>query len=244
MITATDFAKLRIEAFEDIDFKTQVQIAGEDGTMLDHYEVLVNPETITRKTAITYEMKEEKGLKNKVPYYNNKPEEFKLDVLLDSTGIIPAKTNLDLTNSGSEVTQIKDIANEVALLQQFCLDPNGKIHRPHFLRLTWGKFLFEGALTALDIDYKLFTPDARPIRAIAHISLISALSDEKAVKLENAQSPDITHERSMKLSDNLPLLVNRIYNTGKYYIDVAQVNKLNSFRKIKLGTKIIFPPVQ
>jgi nucleoid-associated protein YgaU len=55
-------------------------------------------------------------------------------------------------------------------------------------------------------------------------------------------SPDITHERKVMANDKLPLMTKKIYNDKKYYIDVAAYNRLDSFRNIQPGIKILFPP--
>lgn len=229
--------KLRLEAYRDSGYSEKVVIDGKD-----RFEVMINPETITRKIGIEYSEVKENGNRNNGTYFKNKPEDFKLDVLLDSTGIIPSTNEFKFT---TDLT-IKDISAEIELLRKFCVDTNGETHRPHFLKLFWGAgdSFFKGALTNLDIDYKLFTPDARPIRAVAHISLISAISASDAVLLESAQSPDITHERQIESSDTLHLLCHKFYKDNTYYTDVAKANKMNSFRKIKTGSKILFPPVK
>lgn len=247
MFIPAKFEKLRIEAYKESSFadSSKVSVPVADGTR-DYFEVLVNPETITRKMGIEYSEVKEKGNKNNGTFFKIKPEEFKLDVLLDSTGVVPSPTNVPLSTSTDTPSLLKDISAEIELLRKLCVESDGESHRPHFIKLFWGKMdgFFKGAITALDIDYKLFTPDARPIRAIVHISLISSISAAEAVKLEDAHSPDITHERIFKPEDNLPLMTHRIYKDGSYYIDIARQNKMNSFRKIKTGTKIQFPPLQ
>lgn len=229
--------KLRIEAYEDSAFSKQVIVDG-----IRQFQTLINPETITRKIGIEYSEVKEKGNKNNGNYFKNKPEDFKLDILFDATGIIPSTNEFKFT---TDLT-LKDVSAEIELLKKFCVDTNGDTHRPHFLKLFWGAgdSFFKGALTALDIDYKLFTPDARPIRAIAHISLVAAISATDAVLLEAAKSPDITHERQIETSDSIHLLCNKFYKNSGYYTDVAKANKLNSFRKIKTGSKILFPPIK
>jgi len=36
----------------------------------------------------------------------------------------------------------------------------------------------------------------------------------------------------------------KIYGDSKYYLEVARANKLINFRKLKIGQKIFFPPLQ
>jgi hypothetical protein len=60
---------------------------------------------------------------------------------------------------------------------------------------------------------------------------------------ENRESPDITHERIFKGTDRIDLLTEKIYERDIHYINVAGFNSLDSFRNIKTGSKIFFPPL-
>jgi len=42
--------------------------------------------------------------------------------------------------------------------------------------------------------------------------------------------------------DTLPAMCDRLYGDSKYYIAVAAANGLTSFRDIKPGTPLVFPP--
>jgi hypothetical protein len=44
----------------------------------------------------------------------------------------------------------------------------------------------------MDIGYKLFDSQGRPLRAIVKASFIGSVEDKKRVAKENAQSPDLT----------------------------------------------------
>ena len=57
-------------------------------------------------------------------------------------------------------------------------------------------------------------------------------------------SPDITHKRIIKQGDTLALMTQKIYNDQHYYMDVANVNRLDGFRKTTPGTEIFFPPIK
>jgi len=36
----------------------------------------------------------------------------------------------------------------------------------------------------------------------------------------------------------------RIYGDSKYYLEVAKANNITNFRKLTVGGKIFFPPIQ
>jgi len=47
----------------------------------------------------------------------------------------------------------------------------------------------------------------------------------------------------VKDGDTLPLLCHRIYGDSGYYADVARFNGLSSFRRLKPGLALHFPPL-
>jgi nucleoid-associated protein YgaU len=95
----------------------------------------------------------------------------------------------------------------------------------------------------MKINYKLFRPDGSPVRAEVDAKFKEILDPELRVAQENDQSPDLTHVRTVKDGDTLPLYCKDIYGDPKYYIEVARVNKLISFRNLKVGQRIEFPPL-
>ena len=96
----------------------------------------------------------------------------------------------------------------------------------------------------MDIDYTLFRKDGRPIRAKVKCVFKGTVDYKLMVAKEKKSSPDLTHERTVKMNDRLSLLAEDIYENNSYYIDVARNNKLLSFRNITLGQKIKFPPIK
>ena len=159
------------------------------------------------------------------------PQEFNFDFLFDSTGVI-----------SSLFSPPAPVADQLDAFRHKILQYQGNIHRPYYLKIHWGTLLFKGVLTSMDIEFKLFKPDGSPIRAIAKCAFKGSIEENLRVAMENAMSPDITHERKVAANDRLPLMTKKIYNDIRYYIDVAGFNRLDGFRNIPTGVKILFPP--
>ncbi|MBL7740221.1 MAG: LysM peptidoglycan-binding domain-containing protein [Chitinophagaceae bacterium] len=219
--------KLHIVAFKNADFSLS-SIAGPP------FFVLINPESYTCRYKIDYCDTQESGssgtsLKfNKIP-----PQEFSFDFLFDGTDVIPS-----VFQSGLPVIA------QLEVFKRSIMDYSGVIHRPHYLVIHWGTLLFKGVLVSMDIEFKLFSPSGIPVRAIAKCTFRESVPDQLRHAKENRMSPDISHQRMIKESDKLPLVTKEIYQDQQYYIDVAGYNKMDSFRKIKPGTAIAFPPVE
>jgi nucleoid-associated protein YgaU len=107
----------------------------------------------------------------------------------------------------------------------------------------WGKDLVKGVCSSLNIAYKLFNPNGTPIRAMCKVTIREMKDDERRVAEERRSSPDLTHYRTVKKGDTLPLMCYRIYGHSKYYVQVAKVNGLSNFRNLQPGTELFFPPI-
>ncbi|MCK5703624.1 MAG: LysM peptidoglycan-binding domain-containing protein, partial [Cyclobacteriaceae bacterium] len=57
------------------------------------------------------------------------------------------------------------------------------------------------------------------------------------------QSPDLTHFKIVKEGETLPLIAKKIYGDSKYYLEIARVNNINNFRRLKTGQQLVLPPI-
>jgi Contractile injection system tube protein len=243
--------KMVIEAFAKPDFSGGALSIG-SGPKPKEFTLLVNPETYTRKYAVEFVPDSTPNTTSKAMYYKNKPEEFKIDVLFDATGVVidGGMLNLAIVNPFGNDNE-NDVSGQITTLLNFCYTYSGDIHRPNYLKITWGDLgniehggIFKGVLTSIDIDYKLFRPDGKPLRAVAHLTLMSSIDPATAIKLEDPKSPDVTHRRVFNASDHFTLVAEKVYDDLNYYIDVAKANKMLSFRRVAQGTKIKLPPLK
>ena len=195
---------------------------------------LINPETYSHRYKIDFYDTQAPGTSgsslrfNKIP-----PEELNFDFVFDGTGVIQ-----------SIFPSALPVNEQLEIFKHQLLQYQGEIHRPYYLKIHWGTLLFKGVLTSLDIEYKLFSPDGTPLRAIAKCAFKGSIEESLRLAIENRMSPDITHKRILKQGDTLALLTQKIYNDQHYYMDVAEVNRLDGFRKTKPGTEIFFPPIK
>jgi hypothetical protein len=161
------------------------------------------------------------------------PEDLELEFMFDRTGAMNAK---DITGDG--------VIDDINRFKRIALDFNSSTHEPNYLKIFWGALMFKGRLEEMGITFKLFKPDGAPLRAVIHAKFKGSVDDELRVHRENASSPDLTHIRLVKAGDKLPLMTYNIYGDSKYYLEVARVNKLINFRRLRVGQKLIFPPVE
>jgi len=87
----------------------------------------------------------------------------------------------------------------------------------------------------------MFDKYGLPIRAKVKADFIERTT--KAGSLLNLlSSPDLTHRVEVKEYDLLPNLTYKVYNNQNYYLQVARVNRLKNFRKLRPGV-LVFPPI-
>lgn len=93
----------------------------------------------------------------------------------------------------------------------------------------------------MEVTYTLFTPEGVPLRAMVKMSFVEFVSAEKAEKLANNHSPDMSHLVTLKAGDSVARLCQKIYGDSCLADEVAGVNGLCGFRHVKPGTTLLFP---
>jgi len=98
-------------------------------------------------------------------------------------------------------------------------------------------------IVGTNYDFKLFDPQGQPLRATAKVTFKSDETDALRESFNKANSPDLTHRRTVKAGDTLPLMCHRIYGDASMYLQIAKINKLLNFRNIEVGQELFFPPI-
>lgn len=221
-----EFEKLKIYAYTDPG-------CGDDKLAklpVNPIVAMINPENYSEEIKIEFNNGQANGTSGNQPRFEKKlPSELALEFLYDNTGIIDDRPR-------------DDISNDIAQLKDFLMGYDGDIHQTRFFKFVWGTALMKGVCSALNITYKLFNPDGKPIRAICKVTIKEVTEEQRRVLEQNNHSPDLTHFRIVKRGDTLPLMCYQIYGDAKYYMQVAQVNRLANFRQLEPGSELFFPP--
>lgn len=235
MIALGQLHKLKLKAYNDADC-TQEKPGAE-------FTVQVNPETYTVTQSIEYNVQQAQGTSAApLPYVRSGPQNMEFEFIFDGTGVIP-KNGIPFSSTIPGLAEKPNIIEAIAKFKKVVYDYDGKKHEPPFVKIYWGTLLFKCRLITMAITYKLFNADGTPIRAIAKCTFNGAITDDLRVELENRQSPDLTHLRTVQQGDTLPLMTYRIYDDESLYLEIARVNNLTNFRDLKPGTQLFFPPI-
>lgn len=146
-----------------------------------NYTVMINPESLKVDRTVKYSNKQ--ALNSSAPsqkYESSSGSAMNIDLVIDCTGIVDDSRT--------------DLPSEIKKLQKVVYEYNGKIHRPNYVRITWGKnFSFDGVLTSFNTTYTLFKPDGTPLRAKIAIAFNAYKAREAVVQEDDRSSPDMTH---------------------------------------------------
>lgn len=215
--------KLKIESYKNLDFS--------QGNKIEEYTVTFNPEKFSHDFRIAYDKQQAIGSSGtETRYFKTLPESISFSLLFDST--IELEDNKD-KNVNTELNKFKDVVFKY----------NGDIHRPNYLKLIWGNFFFKGQVESMQITYTAFSSEGDPQKATADVHFIQVKEQKTRLSEENKSSPDLTHVYNVKEGDTITIIASRIYGNPRYYLNIAKVNKLKSFREIKPGMQLILPPI-
>ncbi|MXV49670.1 hypothetical protein GS399_01700 [Pedobacter sp. HMF7647] len=218
--------KLKIESWPDIKRK---------GTASKTFTAFINPDEFTLNYSVLTESTNAAGANGSAGgFLGTKPLEVSLKFFLDGTNANGVKLDVP--------SKIREFYETIGY--------DGKVHRTSFLRITWGhltwlrtnQYEFDCELKTTSIQYKLFKFDGTPLRVIISATFAEKVAAEKQLAEDRKESPDLTHVRIVKEGDTLPGMVEKIYGDFKYYLEVARINKLQNFRDLQPGQKLIFPP--
>jgi hypothetical protein len=215
----------------------------------DCYTVQVNPSSYTLNRQVNYSFLRGQGFSaSEAVFSDSQPVHLDFEFLFDGTGVIPAPAPLgDIPLVGAIASALSPstpfvVMDEIAKLNKL-VGYDGKVHRPRPLLLVWGSLAFSCVVTSIDYRFTLFKEDGTPLRAVAKCTFCESIPGAERVRRDNASSPDLTHLRDVKDGDTLPLLAYDVYANPQLYLEVARVNKLIDFRRLRSGTRLAFPPV-
>ena len=240
-----DFAEGKLEKLKIIPCE-QADYSDLDIDNDEAYEVMLNPETVTEKFEVKYTDTSGSGAtSSELKFDKILPQTYDLNLVFDSTGILSDDNSLGTNLISFE--EPESVPEQIERFKAVVLNYVGDVHQPRYVVLVWGatdgEKLFKGRMTNLEINYTLFQPDGTPIRAKAKATFKESITIEDQNSEKKDNSPDLTHVRTVKEGDTLPLMTHRIYGDSKYYLEVARVNKLRNFRNLEVGSKIVFPPI-
>jgi hypothetical protein len=216
-----ELKKMLIEAYQQADYS---------GSAVDRFTVMFNPSTYTQKYEVEYQERQGQGDTGSPQVFGKiKPQDYSFDFLFDGTGTVADKVEVRET-----VDRFLTVTGK----------HDGEIHRPKYLKLSWGSLLSKCVLKSAEITYTLFRPDGFPLRAKVKATFSENVEDTLRVAEQRNSSPNLTHVHQVEEGEHLSLLAHRFYGEPGRYLQVAQYNRLRNYRRLEPGQTIVFPPIK
>lgn len=191
-------------------------------------DVMINPESIKHNRTITVGEKNVGNTSAPVTDFQSMgPETLEFSLELENTGAHDHKGS-----SKDVFTVIENIAAQVYKY-------DAGLHKPKYAVVSYGKITFKGMCESFNVDYKMFDMAGTPTRATLSLKFKGINEPNKS-----NQSPDMTHGRTIREGDSLPLICKEIYGKTEYYVAVAEHNGLTNFRDLEIGSVLEFPPLE
>ncbi|MCE7991890.1 MAG: LysM peptidoglycan-binding domain-containing protein [Roseivirga sp.] len=238
--TSGELVKMKFVPCEEADFSDV------NFDHADAYTALINPETFDENYEVKFDEKTPDGaIGADLKYKKMMPDTIDLSLVFDSTGILQDDNSFGTNLLSTSTTE--SVPDQIKAFKKAMLEYQGGVHQPRYVVIYWGltesSDVFKGRLTKLTLNHTLFHSDGTPIRTKAKITLKRSIDIKTQQDVKKDSSPDLTHIRIVKEGDTLPLMTSRIYGDPKYYLEVARVNRLTNFRKLEVGSEIVFPPI-
>lgn len=240
--------KLKIKAFRTPEERDAVK------DHVETFEVMFNPESYSLEYENVYD--ESQGLNTRgtnVKYINTKPNNLSLDLIFDDSGVVTSASSsipgsiLSSIPGASVIDKFRgknSVHAQVEKFSKLTMKMDGKTHEPYFLIVQWGQLNHKCRLKSFEVKYTLFDRGGNPIRAELSAQFVYSLNVTERALLENKSSPDLTHSRTIKSEDRLPLMAQKMYGDPAYHVKLARANNLNSLRKLTVGKTLKLPPIQ
>jgi nucleoid-associated protein YgaU len=219
----SNLIKLKIEAFSDAACMQSLNKS---------INAFINPDSYSLSYAVNYEASKEKQNNAGTQIFTGMgPTGLELEMTLDGTGIVPLPAGYS------------NVEDYIKALKGIVYDYHGTYHRPNYCKVAWNNLQFTGVCASFNLKYSLFQPDGTPIRATVKLSFKENIDFKTKLRLAQSSSPDLTHVRTVRSGDTLPLMAYRIYGDSSHYPMVARANNLSRLDAIRPGDELYFPPL-
>lgn len=217
-------SKLKFKSYKDDTFNEPA---------IAEFAVQFNPKTLGVDYSITYV--EAQGKSDKITFVKAKPTDITVEFTLDGTGVDVLKP--------SDKTVVQDRINQFL---EMCKETDSNTHEPPFILISYGTLIYKTRFKSCNITYTLFKSDGTPLRALLKVTFLNIKNNVTDEREQSLNSPDVTHRRTLEGHQSLIGVAYGIYGRNDLYVQVAQANNLDTFRRRKLPQKqnLYYPPIK
>jgi len=150
----------------------------------------------------------------------------------------------DTLEEGKDVRDYTGILERMMQIDESLRQGKSDRGRPPYCRFRWGKFFsFICVIQRLKVDYTLFLPDGKPVRAIADLSLKQTV-DENEQPPQNPTSGGAPGNRVwvVKPKETLDWIAYKTLGSSSRWRVIAQANDILDPLDLTPGQRLTIPP--
>ncbi|HEX2196664.1 MAG TPA: peptidase M23, partial [Actinomycetota bacterium] len=138
-----------------------------------------------------------------------------------------------------------DVTAEVDALLAACRPTSSSESRneplPPRVRFGWDRVHFEGYVKDVGIEYQLFHPDGRPIRATCQVTM-QKVAPKPARQNPTSGTPAIHRTIDVVAGDSLPGIAYKEYGDPARWRALAILNAIDDPMRLRPGARLLVPP--
>lgn len=182
-----------------------------------------NPSSYSVEQSNDFSEKKLMGLKGVVNQFTgSKKSDLILELMFDSTS-----TGQDVRDLVEPLYKIVNIDNT--------------LHAPPPCRFVWGRFSFDGIVSAFKKEFTFFFSNGTPARVKISITLKPYTNVKEMAKALNLQSSDISKKRVLVEGDTIFDMAYREYKNPAMWRMIAAKNGIDNPLTIPFGTELLLP---
>ena len=165
--------------------------------------------------------------------------DLKIRILLDTTTEYPGyvvKSGLQKYINNDK--ELSGICEDISMLTKMY----PKTHTQSWIIFSWGSMEFEGFVTDLTINYKMFNRNGQPVRAELDMSIRGEERNIlQTLGAKPRESPDRTKYRMLQQKDELWMLADQEYQDVSCWKEIARENGILNPRKVDYTRQLKVP---
>lgn len=207
-----------------------------EGAVKKTLPCVFNPSSYSITSGVDYAKQKELGSEQKKQFTGIEGDKLSLSLLFDSESLGTVALNtLVASAAAKKPTEPKAVSVYTNELMKTVM-VEASAHEPPKVTFCWGNLEFSGHVTALKIDFTMFTMSGKPIRAKADLTIT-----REASKKPPLESPDRTKYATWTEGMSLWMLADKEYGDCEKWRVIAKANGLLNPFDIKPGQMIRIP---
>lgn len=162
----------------------------------------------------------------------------------------PKELSLDLLFDASDTT--KDVRKEVIDDLFDMMEPNPSLAsgqskrsaRPPTVTFTWGEVILKAVVKQLSVQYTLFHPDGKPIRAAVHLALMEVPEGGLTAGQNPTTRGEVTHAHVVRDGDTLQSIAFTAYRDATRWRAIAEANGIDDPLDLRRGQTLAIPRLE